>query len=99
MTLDPVLSFSESDHREYEKNMRPQGLLEALGDRHGESMRTREHIYSNTCFNCHGDAVSMRGFLPTAFKFWKDAFQGSNDPYAIVTRPRPRGHGAIATSR
>ncbi|WP_163379035.1 DUF6797 domain-containing protein [Cyclobacterium sp. SYSU L10401] len=85
--------LQEADLPEYEKNIDHMGLLEALGDRHGESMRTGQHIYSNTCFNCHGDP-EQEGSLPTAFKFWKDAFKVGNDPYAIY-QTLTRGHGAM----
>jgi hypothetical protein len=83
----------ESELPEYEKNIDHKGLLEALGDRYGESMRTGEHIYSNNCITCHGDP-EQEGSLPTAFKFWADTFQVGKDPYAIY-QTLTRGHGAM----
>ncbi|MDN3689506.1 DUF6797 domain-containing protein [Cyclobacterium jeungdonense] len=85
--------LQESDLPEYEENIDHKGLLEALGDRHGESMRTGEHIYTNTCITCHGDP-EQEGSLPTAFKFWADTFKVGNDPYAIY-QTLTRGHGAM----
>ncbi|MEX2566512.1 MAG: DUF6797 domain-containing protein, partial [Cyclobacteriaceae bacterium] len=85
--------LQESDLPDYEKNIDHKGLLQALGDRHGESMRTGEHIYTNTCITCHGDP-EQEGSLPTAFKFWADTFKVGNDPYAIY-QTLTRGHGAM----
>ncbi len=85
--------LQESELPEYEKNIDHRGLLEALGDRHGESMRTGEHIYTNTCITCHGNP-EQEGSLPTAFKFWTDTFKVGQDPYAIY-QTLTRGHGAM----
>lgn len=85
--------LQESDLPEYEKNIDHKGLLEALGDRHGESMRTGEHIYTNTCITCHGDP-EQEGSLPTSFKFWADTFKVGEDPHAIY-QTLTRGHGAM----
>ncbi|MBD3628200.1 DUF6797 domain-containing protein [Cyclobacterium sp.] len=85
--------LQESDLPDYEKNIDHKGLLQALGDRHGESMRTGEHIYTNTCITCHGNP-EQEGSLPTAFKFWADTFKVGEDPYAIY-QTLTRGHGAM----
>ncbi len=78
---------------DYEKNIDHRGLWEALGDRHGESLRTGEHIYNNICFNCHGNQ-EQEGSIPTAFRFWEDAFKVGNDPYSIY-QTLTRGYGAM----
>lgn len=85
--------LQESDLPAYETTIDHRGLLEALGDRHGESMRTGEHIYTNTCANCHG-SPEQEGSLPTAFKFWEGTFKVGNDPYSIY-QTLTRGHGAM----
>ncbi|WP_373520952.1 DUF6797 domain-containing protein, partial [Aquiflexum sp.] len=83
----------ESDLPEYEKNIDHKGLLTALGDRHGESIRTGEHIYNNLCFNCHGNK-EQEGSIPNAFKFWKDSFKVGKDPYSIY-QTLTRGYGSM----
>lgn len=92
-TVSAGFILKESDLPEYENNIDHKGLLQALGDRHGESMRTGEHIYSNTCITCHGNP-EQEGSLPTAFKFWADTFDVGQDPYAIY-QTLTRGHGAM----
>jgi hypothetical protein len=83
----------ESELPEFEKNLDHQGLLEAWGDRHGESLRTGEHIYNNICFNCHGNH-EQEGSLPTAFKFWQDTFKVGSDPFSIY-QTLTRGYGSM----
>ncbi|WP_194972402.1 DUF6797 domain-containing protein [Aquiflexum lacus] len=85
--------LSESDLPDFEKNLDHRGLLEAWGDRHGESIRTGEHIYNNICFNCHGNH-EQEGSLPTAFKFWKDSFKVGSDPFSIY-QTLTRGYGSM----
>ncbi|RZS96491.1 cbb3-type cytochrome c oxidase subunit III [Cecembia calidifontis] len=88
-----VFILSESELPDYEKEIDHQGLIEAWGDRHGESLRTGEHIYNNICFNCHGN-TDQEGSLPTAFKFWKDTFKVGNDPFSIY-QTLTRGYGSM----
>jgi cytochrome c5 len=85
--------LQESELPEYEKEIDHQGLLTALGDRHGESIRTGEHIYNNICFNCHGNP-KQEGSMPNAFKFWEDKFKIGNDPYSIY-QTLTRGYGSM----
>jgi hypothetical protein len=85
--------LTESDLPEYEKDIDHKGLLDALGDRHGESIRTGEHIYNNTCFNCHGNPDQL-GSIPTALKFWADSFKVGKDPYSIY-QTLTRGYGSM----
>jgi hypothetical protein len=85
--------LSESDLPEFEKNLDHRGLLEAWGDRHGESLRTGEHIYNNICFNCHGNH-EQEGSLPTAFKFWNDSFKVGSDPFSIY-QTLTRGYSSM----
>ncbi|WP_373496256.1 DUF6797 domain-containing protein, partial [Aquiflexum sp.] len=86
-----ILPISELP--EYEMDLDHFGLLEAWGDRHGESLRTGEHIYNNICFNCHGNQ-EQEGSIPTAFKFWKDTFKVGNDPFSIY-QTLTRGYGSM----
>jgi hypothetical protein len=86
-------TLQESDLPEYERDIDHQGLLTALGDRHGESIRTGEHIYNNICFNCHGNP-QQEGSMPNAFKFWEDQFKVGNDPYSIY-QTLTRGYGSM----
>ncbi|MCL6259577.1 c-type cytochrome [Aquiflexum sp. TKW24L] len=83
----------ESDLPDFEKDIDHKGLLTALGDRHDESIRTGEHIYNNTCFNCHGNPEQV-GSIPTAFKFWEDTFKVGKDPYSIY-QTLTRGYGSM----
>ncbi|MBN7815591.1 DUF6797 domain-containing protein [Algoriphagus pacificus] len=86
-------TLSESDLPDYEKNIDHQRLITAWGDRQGESIRTGEHIYNNTCFNCHGNP-DQEGSMPNAFKFWKDEFKVGKDPYSIY-QTLTRGYGSM----
>lgn len=86
-------TLQESDLPDYEKNIDHRGLLTALDDRQGESIRTGEHIYNNTCFNCHGN-LEQEGSMPNAFKFWKDEFKVGKDPYSIY-QTLTRGYGSM----
>lgn len=86
-------TLQEADLPDYEKNLDHQGLLTALGDRHGESIRTGEHIYNNSCFNCHGNP-EQEGSMPNAFKFWEDKFKVGGDPYSIY-QTLTRGFGSM----
>ncbi|GAA0880791.1 c-type cytochrome [Algoriphagus jejuensis] len=86
-------TLQESDLPDYEKNIDHSGLINALGDRHGESIRTGEHIYNNVCFNCHGNPEQV-GSIPTAFKFWEDTFKVGKDPYSIY-QTLTRGYGSM----
>ncbi|SHN08879.1 Cytochrome C oxidase, cbb3-type, subunit III [Cyclobacterium lianum] len=92
-TSEAEFILQRADLPDYEQNIDHKALLQALGDRHGESMRTGEHIYSNTCVTCHGN-MEEEGSLPTAFKFWSGAFKVGNDPYSIY-QTLTRGHGAM----
>ena len=85
--------LQESDLPDYEKNIDHKSLLTALGDRHGESIRTGEHIYNNICFNCHGNP-EQEGSIPNAFKFWEDSFKVGKDPYSIY-QTLTRGYGSM----
>jgi cytochrome c5 len=85
--------LQESDLPDYEKNIDHRSLLTALDDRQGESIRTGEHIYNNTCFNCHGNP-EQEGSMPNAFKFWKDEFKVGKDPYSIY-QTLTRGYGSM----
>lgn len=85
--------LTESDLPDYEKNIDHKGLLTSLGDRHGESIRTGEHIYNNTCFNCHGNPEQV-GSIPNAFKFWEDSFKVGKDPYSIY-QTLTKGYGSM----
>jgi cytochrome c5 len=86
-------NLQESDLPEYEKDIDHQKLLNAWGDRQGESIRTGEHIYNNICFNCHGNP-DQEGSMPNAFKFWKDEFKVGKDPYSIY-QTLTRGYGSM----
>ncbi|MFT5884236.1 MAG: cytochrome c5 [Arcticibacterium sp.] len=86
-------TLPESAIPDYEKDIDHKGLLTALGNRHGESIRTGEHIYNNTCFNCHGNP-EQEGSIPNAFKFWKDEFKVGKDPYSIY-QTLTRGYGSM----
>lgn len=90
---DVTFTLQESQLPEYEKNIDHEGLITAIGDRHGESLRSGEHIYNNTCFNCHGNPDQI-GSIPTAFKFWADTFKVGNDPYAIY-QTLTKGYGSM----
>lgn len=83
----------ESDLPDYEKNIDHSGLLIALDDRQGESIRTGEYIYNNNCFNCHGSPEQI-GSIPNAFKFWEDKFKVGKDPYSIY-QTLTRGYGSM----
>jgi len=92
---DSIIGFTlpETALPEYEKKLDHKGLLTAWGDRQGESIRTGEHIYNNTCFNCHGNP-EQEGSMPNAFKFWKDEFKVGKDPYSIY-QTLTRGYGSM----
>jgi hypothetical protein len=83
----------ETELPDYEKEIDHKGLLLALGDRYGESIRTGEHIYNNICFNCHGNK-EQEGSIPNSFKFWEDKFKVGNDPYSIY-QTLTRGYGSM----
>jgi cytochrome c5 len=85
--------LQESDLPDFEMNIDHKALLTALDDRQGESIRTGEHIYNNTCFNCHGNP-EQEGSMPNAFKFWKEEFKVGNDPYSIY-QTLTRGYGSM----
>jgi len=86
-------TLQESDLPDYEKDIDHKALLIALDDRQGESIRTGEHIYNNTCFNCHGNP-EQEGSMPNAFKFWEDEFKVGKDPYSIY-QTLTRGYGSM----
>jgi hypothetical protein len=86
-------TLQESDLPDFERDLDHKGLLTALGDRYGESIRTGEHIYNNSCFNCHGNK-EQEGSMPNAFKFWEDKFKVGNDPYSIY-QTLTRGYGSM----
>lgn len=90
---EPAFILQETDLPDYEKTIDHKGLLVAIGDRYGESIRTGEYIYNNTCFNCHGNPDQL-GSIPTAFKFWADSFKVGNDPYSIY-QTLTRGYGSM----
>jgi hypothetical protein len=93
-TETPIgFTLQESDLPDFERNLDHKGLLLALGDRYGESIRTGEHIYNNICFNCHGNK-EQEGSMPNAFKFWEDKFKVGNDPYSIY-QTLTRGYGSM----
>ncbi|MFL0685637.1 MAG: DUF6797 domain-containing protein [Algoriphagus aquaeductus] len=85
--------LQESDLPDYEKDIDHRGLLTALDDRYDESIRTGEHIYNNTCFNCHGNP-DQEGSMPNAFKFWEGEFKVGKDPYSIY-QTLTRGYGSM----
>ena len=85
--------LQESDLPDFEMNIDHKALLTALDDRQGESIRTGEHIYNNTCFNCHGNP-EQEGSMPNAFKFWKEEFKVGKDPYSIY-QTLTRGYGSM----
>ena len=89
----PGFILQEADLPDYEKDIDHKTLLTSLGDRHGESIRTGEHIYNNICFNCHGDP-EQEGSLPTSFKFWSEEFKVGKDPYSIY-QTLTRGYGSM----
>ena len=90
---DVPFILQEAQLPDFEKNLDHKGLISALGDRHGESVTSGEHIYSNVCFNCHGNP-DQPGSVPTAFKFWADTFKVGNDPYAIY-QTLTKGYGSM----
>jgi cytochrome c5 len=91
--VDVAFILQEEQLPEYERNLDHKGLITALGDRHGESVTSGEHVYNNICFNCHGNP-SQSGSIPTAFKFWQEKFKVGNDPYAIY-QTLTKGFGSM----
>lgn len=66
----------------YEGDIDHKGIITAVEKAYGQSMKHGQSIYTNICFNCHGDPL-QEGSVPTAFKFWEDTFKIGNDPYTL----------------
>ncbi len=66
----------------YESDIDHKGLILAVQKRFDRSMKNGQSIYTNTCFNCHGDPL-QEGSIPNSFKFWKDSFKTGPDPHSI----------------
>ncbi|MBP9746953.1 MAG: cytochrome c, partial [Saprospiraceae bacterium] len=66
----------------YEGDIDHKGIITAVEKAYGQSMKHGQSIYTNICFNCHGDPL-QEGSVPTAFKFWEDTFKMGNDPYTL----------------
>jgi glucose/arabinose dehydrogenase len=78
---------------DYEEKIDHKGLIEGIGDRYGESLRSGEHVYNNICINCHG-TPEQEGSIPSAFKFWEGEFKVGNDPFSIY-QTLSRGYGSM----
>ncbi|WP_245189624.1 DUF6797 domain-containing protein [Lunatimonas salinarum] len=85
--------LSLTDLPDYERDIDHKALLEGLTNRQDEALRVGDYIYNNNCFNCHGDA-DQEGSIPTAFKFWNEAFKVGKDPYSIY-QTLTRGYGSM----
>jgi len=85
--------LSNDDLPDYEERIDHKGLIEAIGDRNGESLKTGAHLYENICMNCHG-TPEQEGSIPTAFKFWEGEFKVGSDPFSIY-QTLSRGYGAM----
>lgn len=66
----------------YEADLDHKGLILSVQKRFDRSMKNGQGIYSNTCFNCHGDPL-QEGSIPNSLKFWKDTFKMGADPHSI----------------
>ncbi|MCC5939204.1 MAG: c-type cytochrome [Lunatimonas sp.] len=85
--------LSMADLPDYERDIDHKTLLEGLTNRQDEALRVGDYIYNNNCFNCHGDA-DQEGSIPTAFKFWNEAFKVGKDPYSMY-QTLTRGYGSM----
>jgi len=77
----------------YEKDIDHKGILNTIQRNQEEAYMDGKKIYTRNCINCHGTPIK-EGSLPTAFKYWKDAFKVGKDPYSIY-QTLTRGYGAM----
>jgi len=77
----------------YEKDIDHKGILNTIQRNQEEAYMDGKKIYTRNCINCHGTPLK-EGSLPTAFKYWKDAFKVGKDPYSIY-QTLTRGYGAM----
>jgi len=91
----PKVSFTmdETLLPAYEKDIDHKGILNTIQRNQEEAYMDGKKIYTRNCINCHGTPIK-EGSLPTAFKYWKDAFKVGKDPYSIY-QTLTRGYGAM----
>jgi len=91
----PKVSFTmdETLLPAYEKDIDHKGILNTIQRNQEEAYMDGKKIYTRNCINCHGTPLK-EGSLPTAFKYWKDAFKVGKDPYSIY-QTLTRGYGAM----
>ena len=77
----------------YEKDIDHKGILNTIQRNQEEAYMDGKKIYTRNCINCHGTPLK-EGSLPTAFKYWKDAFKVGKDPYSIY-QTLTRGYGGM----
>ena len=90
---DTQFILSKEALPDYEGQIDHKGLIEGIGDRYGESLRSGEHVYNNICINCHG-TPEQEGSIPSAFKFWEGEYKVGNDPFSIY-QTLSRGYGSM----
>ena len=91
----PKVSFNmdETLLPAYEKDIDHKGILNTIQRNQEEAYMDGKKIYKRNCINCHGTPLK-EGSLPTAFKYWKDAFKVGKDPYSIY-QTLTRGYGGM----
>jgi len=91
----PKVSFTmdEAMLPAYEKDIDHKGILNTILRNQEEAYMDGKKTYTSNCINCHG-TPEKEGSIPTAFKYWKDAFKVGKDPYAIY-QTLTRGYGAM----
>ena len=77
----------------YEKDIDHKGILNTIQRNQEEAYMDGKKTYTSNCINCHG-SPEKEGSIPTAFKYWKDAFKVGKDPYSIY-QTLTRGYGAM----
>jgi len=91
----PKVSFTmeEAALPAYEKDIDHKGILNTIQRNQEEAYMDGKKTYTSNCINCHG-TPEKEGSIPTAFKYWKDAFKVGKDPYSIY-QTLTRGYGAM----
>ena len=88
-----IFTMEEASLPAYEKDIDHKGILNTIQRNQEEAYMDGKKTYTSNCINCHG-TPEKEGSIPTAFKYWKDAFKVGKDPYTIY-QTLTRGYGAM----
>lgn len=88
----PVVQYILSDHdvKDSEGNIDHAGLI---GGFSMEGYKRGGRIYNSNCINCHG-IQDVEGSIPTAHKFWSQAFKAGYDPFSMY-QAISKGYGSM----